>query len=226
MRLTHARLGKLSRIGLVLETTATSSSKAGEDDYLSGVDLFCLRYRNEFPTSLVITARALSKYYLLFRHLFRVKHAQTRLHRVWIMSKSRLVYLMSHVLQTFAHYVSFEVVEPHWRVFVAHIKSASRVDEITLAQDLMLDSCLRESLLTSPRLIAGLNALLDRCSHFCKLVEQEEIGNPKDEGEVNLAGFRADMKEFLASLIKEARSQGDVAMGNLARRMDWDGFFV
>ena len=58
------------------ESLAASSS-------LTGMDTFTLEYRAPWPTSLVLSRKALTKYQLLFRHVFHCKHVERRLCAAW-----------------------------------------------------------------------------------------------------------------------------------------------
>lgn len=42
-----------------------------------------LDYRVRWPVSLVMSRRAVTKYQLLFRHLFLTKYVEKRLHSTW-----------------------------------------------------------------------------------------------------------------------------------------------
>ncbi len=56
--------------------TGTSSGSGGAAAALKGLDAFTLDYRVNWPLSLVLSKRSLTKYQLLFQHLFKCKHVR------------------------------------------------------------------------------------------------------------------------------------------------------
>lgn len=48
----------------------------------AGMDAFTFDYRVQWPTSLVLSQKALTKYRLIFRHLFHIKNVQ-RKNNMW-----------------------------------------------------------------------------------------------------------------------------------------------
>lgn len=50
---------------------------------LKGVSVFSLSYKVEWPMSLVFSKRTITKYQLLFRHLFFCKHVERQLCQTW-----------------------------------------------------------------------------------------------------------------------------------------------
>jgi gamma-tubulin complex component 2 len=106
------------------------------------VEAFSFDYHVSFPLSLIISHRAITKYQLLFRHLFQVKHVERLLCHVWqehargpawrlrerARWNARVFALRSRMLwfvQQFASYVCSEVIEPSWRQLEKQLKEAS-----------------------------------------------------------------------------------------------------
>jgi gamma-tubulin complex component 2 len=50
---------------------------------LKGMDAFTLAYRVRWPLSLIISKKTLTKYQLIFRHLFAIKHVERQLCATW-----------------------------------------------------------------------------------------------------------------------------------------------
>ena len=50
---------------------------------LTGFETFALDYNAPWPVSLVLSRRAITKYQLLFRHVFHCKHVERRLCEAW-----------------------------------------------------------------------------------------------------------------------------------------------
>jgi hypothetical protein len=96
------------------------------------MDAFTLDYKVKWPLSLVISAGALTKYQMIFRHLFFCKHVERRLGDAWryhqttkeflgvrsaLMASYCLRQRMLHFQQNFVYYMMFEVISPRWHCF-------------------------------------------------------------------------------------------------------------
>ncbi|GAB5031649.1 gamma-tubulin complex component 2 [Nannochloropsis oceanica] len=162
-------------------TTTTSGIKAYE--------AFMLETQVKWPLSLVVSRRAVTKYQLLFRHLFLAKFVERRLHTSWAEQQSYkeldvrqalglafcVRHKMQHFLATYIYYMMFEVVEPHWHVLAACLRTGEGVehldDVIRLHQEFQ-DSCLKECLLTDQSILKVLNKILVVCLLFAAYMEQ------------------------------------------------------
>jgi gamma-tubulin complex component 2 len=161
---------------------------------VTGVEAFTLQFdRIPFPTSLVISQRALSSYQLLFRHLFFAKHVERRLVGIWLdhqmmkqfQSLRRamgptycLRQRMLHFMQNFIYYMMFEVIEPNWLEMENAIRKqqSSRniqtVDDIVKVHNEFLDLALAECLLTNRELIRTLTKLMSTCFLFSEQLKR------------------------------------------------------
>ena len=162
-------------------STSTSEIKAYE--------AFMLETQVKWPLSLVVSRRAVTKYQLLFRHLFLAKFVERRLHTSWAEQQSYkeldvrkalglafcVRHKMQHFLATYIYYMMFEVVEPHWHVLKTSLRTGEGVehldDVIRLHQEFQ-DSCLKECLLTDQSLLKVLNKILVVCLLFAAYMEQ------------------------------------------------------
>ena len=105
---------------------------------LTGFETFALDYNAPWPVSLVLSRRAITKYQLLFRHVFHFKHVERRMCEAWQTHQATraaaaqtagagdagslgrayvLSQRMLHFLQNFTYYLMCEVVEPNWHAF-------------------------------------------------------------------------------------------------------------
>jgi gamma-tubulin complex component 2 len=161
---------------------------------ITGVEAFTLRFdRIPFPTSLIISERALSSYQLLFRHLFFAKHVERRLVGIWLdhqmmkqfQSLRRamgptycLRQRMLHFMQNFIYYMMFEVIEPNWLEMENAIRKqqSSRniqtVDDIVKVHNEFLELALAECLLTNRELIRTLTKLMSTCLLFSEQLKR------------------------------------------------------
>lgn len=128
---------------------STTGNKSRNREILKGYETFMLDYQVQWPLSLIISKRAITKYQLLFRHFFYTKYVEHQLHQAWLLQQGtkglnfkrlqmvgsnndtgvsvmRKFYLlrqrMLHFLENYIHYMLYEVVEPHWHNFIKNIK--------------------------------------------------------------------------------------------------------
>ena len=134
-----------------------------------------LDYQVKFPLSLVISRKTILQYQLLFRFLLHLKHAEQTLSSMWIEQKTspwrvslphhpefekwrlRVFLLRSRMLafvQQILAFVTFEVLEPNWRNLEVKLAKVITVDQLLRDHSDFLDTCLKESMLTSARLLS------------------------------------------------------------------------
>ncbi|XP_076078123.1 gamma-tubulin complex component 2-like isoform X5 [Mytilus galloprovincialis] len=132
------------------------------DLHLSGLEAFSFDYVVKWPVSLVLNRKALTRYQMLFRHLFYCKHVERQLCRnlhyqllkhVWIGNKAAKMYSlhsckwysaafalrqkMLNFVQNFEYYMLFEVIEYNWHVFQSNMDSivAENVDLLVASEN-------------------------------------------------------------------------------------------
>ncbi|KAH9658447.1 gamma-tubulin complex component 2 [Citrus sinensis] len=111
---------------------------------ITGLETFSLSYKVQWPLSIVISRKALTKYQMVFRLLFHCKHVERQLCGAWQVHQ-----ILSVLLQT--HW--FQVLEPNWHVMHNRLQTAKSIDEVIQHHDFFLDKCLRECLLHLPDLL-------------------------------------------------------------------------
>ena len=93
---------------------------------LKGVEALTLDYNVQWPVSLVLSRRAITKYQLISRLLFFSKHVELRVSSCWIDHQSTrelnvrgalgkafcLRHRMLHFMQNFVYYAGLEVIAP------------------------------------------------------------------------------------------------------------------
>ena len=142
---------------------------------VSAIDALMLDYQVKFPLSLVISRKTVVQYQLLFRFLLHLKHAEQTLSSMWIEQKTspwragvphhpefekwrlRVFLLRSRMLafvQQILAFVTFEVLEPNWRNLEVKLAKVTTVDQLLRDHSDFLDTCLKESMLTSARLLS------------------------------------------------------------------------
>jgi len=139
------------------------------------IDALMLDYQVKFPLSLVISRKTILQYQLLFRFLLHLKHAEQTLSSMWIDQKTppwrvsvphhpefekwrlRVFLLRARMLafvQQILAFVTFEALEPNWRSLEVKLAKVTTVDQLLRDHSDFLDTCLKESMLTSARLLS------------------------------------------------------------------------
>ncbi|ORX75866.1 hypothetical protein BCR32DRAFT_296613 [Anaeromyces robustus] len=169
-----------------------------ENHTLTGFDAFTLNYSVKFPLTLILNMTAMTKYQLLFRHIFSCKYVEKRLAESWLLQSSskiniwkgrkekrakdtqttllslRIYSLRSKMLnfvQQFMYYVCFEVLEPNWVLMEQKIKKATTVEEVLKIHSDFQDTCLKECMLTTPNSLKIFNEIMMTCKKFVKFFE-------------------------------------------------------
>ncbi|CAN1262172.1 Gamma-tubulin complex component 2 [Linum perenne] len=148
---------------------------------ITGLETFSLSYKVQWPLSIVISKRALSKYQLIFQFLFHCKHVDRQLSGAWqlhqgvralkiqgtaISRSSLLCRSMLKFIHSLLHYLTFEVLEPNWHVMYNRLQTARSIDEVIQHHEFFLDKCLRECLLLSPVLLKKVDRLKSLCLQY------------------------------------------------------------
>ncbi|KAI4369623.1 hypothetical protein MLD38_018046 [Melastoma candidum] len=148
---------------------------------ITGLDTFSLSYRVNWPLSIVISKKSLTKYQLIFRFLFHCKHVERQLCGAWqvhqgvralnvsgtaISRSSLLCRSMLKFINSLLHYLTFEVLEPNWHVMHNKLQTAKSVDEVIQYHDYFLEKCLRECLLLLPELLKKMGKLKALCLQY------------------------------------------------------------
>lgn len=194
-------LEKLTATQLLVKVFS-SQSPPGTDGWdeecpdSSGVEMFTLDYRITWPLSLIISRRSLTRYQLLFRHLFHCKYIERELCRVWQTYQSTrkwaaklgkefctwysLSQQMLLFFQNYLHYITFEVLEPNWHNMEKKIAlDVQNVDELIKCHEDTLDTMMKESLLFRPKVLKRLGEIKATCLEFAEL--SEPLCPPKRE---------------------------------------------
>ncbi|XP_050206801.1 gamma-tubulin complex component 2 isoform X2 [Mercurialis annua] len=178
------RSSLLKSLGVLkdLETRAFSDNKDIEETIsITGLETFSLSYKIQWPMSIVISRKALTKYQLIFRFLFHCKYVDRQLCGAWqvhqgvralnmrgtaITRSALLCRSMLKFINSFLHYLTFEVLEPNWHLMSKRLQTAKSIDEVIQIHDMFLDKCLRECLLLSPELLKKVERLKSMCLQY------------------------------------------------------------
>jgi len=176
---------------------------------LHGVDAFTLDFKVKWPLSLVLSRQSLTKYQLIFRHIFFCKYVERQLCDTWQAHQSTkelrlrsalgpdycLRQRMLHFLQNFQYYIMIEVLEPHWHELERRLESVNTVDELMKHHSEFLDTCLRECLLTHQGLLKTLAKIMTTCLLFAEQVGRFTNQLQVDEDSMQAALAKAGMDD-------------------------------
>nr|KAF6322984.1 tubulin gamma complex associated protein 2 [Pipistrellus kuhlii] len=185
----HDLITQLLRV-LAIETKQEKAMvQAGPTELsLSGLEAFSFDYVVRWPLSLIINRKALTRYQMLFRHMFYCKHVERQLCSVWISNKAAkqhalhsakwfagaftLRQRMLNFVQNIQYYMMFEVMEPTWHILEKNLKSASNIDDVLGHHTSFLDNCLKDCMLTNPELLKVFSKLMSVCVMFTNCMQR------------------------------------------------------
>ncbi|KJA16139.1 hypothetical protein HYPSUDRAFT_193513 [Hypholoma sublateritium FD-334 SS-4] len=154
---------------------------------MQAIDALMFDYHVKFPLSLVISRKTILRYQLLFRFLLHLKHIEQGLCSMWTEQMTapwrcavpahpefvgwrlRVCLLRARMLafvQQILAFVTFEVLEPNWHALEAKLEKVVTVDQLLRDHLDFLDTCLKESMLTSSNLIRACSKSLIACQTF------------------------------------------------------------
>ena len=154
--------------------------------FMKGFDSITFDYSVKWPLSLVLSKKALTKYQLIFRHLFSIKHIESIIMESWmdlqILRELNLgpvfspYFALRHQMLVFIlaiqYFMMIEILEPNFENLVANLRKASTVDELMELHDGFLDKCLKETLLTNLNLLKCLTSILATCQLFAQNINR------------------------------------------------------
>ena len=198
-----------------LDAAVLEQQQLQESAAIEGYESFCLEYKVEWPMTLIINRKNLTKYQILFRHLFCFKYTERCLCDTWVNHKFSkelnlgasfssfyaLRHKMIHFIQNFLSYALVEVVEKNFVEMERKIRQSTSFDEVMKSHDQFLDSSLNGCLVTSNDAFKALNKLLSCCNLFSKYMNQfsSAIANNlnEDQGEVTNRKAQDKTDQFL-----------------------------
>lgn len=172
---------------LEVNQLVSDSHNLDEPVSITGLETFSLNYKVQWPLSLVISRKALTKYQLIFRFLFHCKHVDRQLSGAWqvhqgfrkldmhgtaISVSSLLCRNMLKFINSLLHYLTSEVIEPNWHVMQNRLQTAKSIDEVIHYHDFFLDKCLRECLLLSPSILKKVERLKEICLQYAAATQR------------------------------------------------------
>ncbi|CAG0923498.1 unnamed protein product [Notodromas monacha] len=210
-------------------------------------EAFTLTYDVQWPISLVIELRSMTCYQMLFRHFFHLKRVVRLLTRLRISPRPRkmtrtgqsglvralygLRLKMVHLVQTLQHCMIFDVVEPAWREMMTRIGQAVAMDQVITMHKDFIDACLKDCMLTYPRVLQILRGIFNVCMEFCNLVEKsagiDGVKFDKNE-ELRVEKLDVAFSTLALELINLASDDAGVisaTVKNMLRRLNYNAHY-
>lgn len=152
---------------------------------IKGIEAFTLDYKVKWPLSLIISRKCLTKYQILFRHLFYCKYVEKQLCNTWLLHQStkelnvqkmfkssyNLTQRMLNFTKNLVYNMSYEVLERKWLKFEHDLKNVQNFDELISIHNNFLDDCLKESLIMDQNLLKILSKINNTCLIFSRIIQ-------------------------------------------------------
>lgn len=170
-------------------------SESNFSDSTKGYEALALRYKVEWPLSLILNQRNIGRYQMLFRHLFYCKYVERQLGTTWKDSKISkhfalraiktyaeafgLRQKMLNFVQNLEYYMMVEVIEPNFHNFIQKVKEkegkVNSIDDMITEHTIFMDECLQDCMLTQKRALKLMVRLLDLCMEFSEFMHVSMI---------------------------------------------------
>jgi gamma-tubulin complex component 2 len=169
------------------ESEVEDEDECDFDSNLTGIECFSFGYKTDWPITIVLNQLTISKYQIIFRQLFYLKHVENFLCRVWVANNNAkkfdrttceqyraaftLRQRMMSAIQNLEYYMMVEVIEPLWHVFMQQVSKAKNLDDVLLHHEDFLDKCLRNCMLKEPDILKCIMRMCALCIGFCEFIE-------------------------------------------------------
>lgn len=152
---------------------------------IKGIEAFTLDYKVKWPLNLIISRKCLTKYQIIYRHLFYCKYVEKQLCNTWLLHQSTkelnvqkmfmtsygLTQRMLNFSKNLVYNMSYEVLERKWIKFENELKNVQNFDELIKMHNNFLDECLKESLIMDHNLLKILSKINNTCLIFSRIIQ-------------------------------------------------------
>lgn len=170
-----------------LSSSADDLSSLPQEN-IKGYEALALRYKVEWPLSLILNQRNIACYQMLFRHLFYCKYVERQLGTTWKDSKITKRYLLKAVksyaeafglrqkmlnfVQNLEYYMMVEVIEPNFHTFLQKVNSkVNSIDDMINEHTIFMEGCLQDCMLTQKKALKLMVKLLNLCMEFALFMQ-------------------------------------------------------
>lgn len=180
---------------LVNESDKRSSATTASTKPFQGVFGLELDFNIPFPLSLVFSRRTMMVYQLMFRHLVELKYIERALKTSWVEHmkskvwrhrssipeleewkmnvmklREKMIYFINNVL----YYCTTEINELQWAKFFDLLHQAKNADWLMSKHVSFLSVCMKECMLTNPKLLRLQSKLYTSCRLFAEYLPSRE----------------------------------------------------
>lgn len=207
---------------------------------IKSIDAFSACYQLSFPMNLVVSEDAMSKYQIIFRFLVSLNHVHWQLSKkctqprmaglIKQLALSRQ-YLLHFFSQTLS-FVNYQVLHAQHSVLTSRLENASGLDRIIDLHTNYLDSCLRECLLTHPKLVQLLAALISIARSFYEFQTacSDPIASASDQVMQQAIQIHQQIVKqvriFIDALQYYSSRDSEHYLGNLLSHLDYSFFYL
>lgn len=236
-------------IGLVNETILDQFSKVmpktennseedeSLDDFQSemkGFEAIGLKYKVEWPLTLVFNNKNMACYQMMFRYLFYCKFVERELQKVWIHIKNfknnpmktskitRICSILQKMLEfvlNLEYFMVVEVIEPQFHILLEKIQNkVSSVDDMIEEHDKFIETVFNSCMLNERYAFKSMSKLFKLCINFARLIKNNQIDYENKAAEMinrinenflnkDLNCLHSDFVESLLYLLEEIIKQ-------------------
>ncbi|KAK4689082.1 gamma-tubulin complex component 2, partial [Tremellales sp. Uapishka_1] len=190
--------------------------KSEKERVLLAIDALSFDYSVKFPLSLVISRKTITRYQLIFRFLLHLHHLESAISGMWIEHKApqwrmhcgnedierwklRIFSLRNRMLAFVRQILAFttgEVLETNWRALEGKLAKVQTVDQLLRDHVDFLDTCLKQCMLTTSKLLGVYAKLMVTMSAFVSyqssfnMALSKFLADPEAESEAGKANQR------------------------------------
>ena len=218
------------------DTNLTGDDESLDDFHgeMKGFEAIGLKYKVEWPLTLVFSKRNMACYQMMFRYLFYCKFVERELQKVWVHIKNfkrtpmrtskitRICSILQKMLEfvlNLEYFMVVEVIEPQFHILLEKIRTkVFSVDDMIEEHNKFIETVFNSCMLNERYAFKSMSKLFKYCIQFAKLIKENKIDyenkaaakiNELNENFLNknLNCLHADFVESLLYLLDEIIKQ-------------------
>ena len=219
------------------ETSFAEDDESLDDDFHSemrGFEAIGLKYKVEWPLTLVFSKKNMACYQMMFRYLFYCKFVERELQKVWMQIKNfkhnpmrtskvtRICSILQKMLEfvlNLEYFMVVEVIEPQFHILLEKISTkVFSIDDMIEEHNKFIETVFNSCMLNERYAFKSMSKLFRFCINFARLIKNNHIDyenkaasliNQINENTLNknLNCLHADFVENLLYLLEEIIKQ-------------------
>ncbi|KII69468.1 Gamma-tubulin complex component 2 [Thelohanellus kitauei] len=224
-----------------------SRSNISDTHESDGIRSLTFTMSMEWPLSLIIDKFSITKYQMIFRHLFYIKYCSFTLSRLWQNvfktharcsdPNSRNTYCliitvinkMLHFLNNFEYFIQCDVINPNWNILMYQIANAESFNDLISRHNDFLDKTLKDCMLTHAKLVEGFSSIINLCYTFSNVFDEFLGAHDTLEFRQCVKRYHDLLVENVSSFIFLVYGKGgdhfEHNMITLVERLDFNNFY-